>query len=105
MHSRQITVADVPVIALRVSFTGDLGWELHSATEDQTRLYDALLQAGKLFDALPTGSRALSSLCIEKGYGSWSPEYSPEYWPHKVNLAVLCKMEKQFLNKQALSDV
>ena len=52
----------------------------------------------------PVGSRALMSLRIEKGYGSWSREYSPEYWPQEVGLDRLCKMEKDFLNKAAAVD-
>ncbi|MCK5778666.1 MAG: GcvT family protein [Rhodospirillales bacterium] len=105
MRSKKITVADVEVLALRVSFTGDLGWELHCATEDQARLYDALLDAGKAFGAAPVGSRALMSLRLEKGYGSWSREYSPEYWPQECGLERLCRMEKDFLNKDALAAV
>jgi dimethylglycine dehydrogenase len=99
MRSQRITVAGVEVIALRVSFTGDLGWELHCAQADQLRLYEALLEAGKEFGAGPVGSRALMSLRIEKGYGSWSREYSPEYWPQEVGLDRLIKLDKEFLNK------
>lgn len=105
MRSRTITLAGVDLLALRVSFTGDLGWELHCRTEDQARLYDALLRAGREVGAGPVGSRALMSLRIEKGYGSWSREYSPEYWPHEVGLGRLCKMDKDFLNKEAAADV
>jgi len=105
MRSQTLTLAGVEVLALRVSFTGDLGWELHCKTEDQARLYDALIAAGKSFGAAPVGSRALMSLRIEKGYGSWSREYSPEYWPHEVALNRLCKMDKDFLNKQAAVNV
>ncbi|WP_204114374.1 GcvT family protein [Shimia biformata] len=105
MASREIDVAGIPVMALRVSFTGDLGWELHCAEADQLRLYQALLAAGEEFGAGPVGSRALMSLRIEKGYGSWSREYSPEYWPQEVGLAALCKMDKDFLNKGALETV
>ncbi|SFS10710.1 GcvT family protein [Yoonia litorea] len=101
MRSQQITVAGVDVIALRVSFTGDLGWELHCDQADQSKLYDALLTAGKDFGAGPVGSRALMSLRIEKGYGSWSREYSPEYWPQEVGLDRLIKLEKEFLNKDS----
>ena len=79
MRSKWITLAGIKVLALRVSFTGDLGWELHCATADQTRLLAALLEAGHDMGAGPVGSRALMSLRIEKGYGSWSREYSPEY--------------------------
>lgn len=104
MRSKWITIAGVDVLALRVSFTGDLGWELHCATEDQVKLYEALLEAGAPFGAGPVGSRALMSMRVEKGYGSWSREYSPEYWPHEVGLDGLCKMNKEFLNKAALAE-
>jgi dimethylglycine dehydrogenase len=101
MRSQQIELAGVNCLALRVSFTGDLGWELHCATEDQERLYSALLEAGTDFGAGPVGARALMSMRVEKGYGSWSREYSPEYYPHEVGFAPLCKMDKAFLNKAA----
>ena len=99
MRSQRITVAGVDVIALRVSFTGDLGWELHCDQADQLHLYQALLEAGIDMGAGPVGSRALMSLRVEKGYGSWSREYSPEYWPQEVGLDRLIKLEKEFLNK------
>ncbi|MFD0858380.1 GcvT family protein [Roseovarius aquimarinus] len=101
MRSQRIELGGVKCLALRVSFTGDLGWELHCAAEDQVRLYTALLEAGRAFGAGPVGSRALMSLRIEKGYGSWSREYSPEYWPQEVGLAPLVKMGKDFLHKEA----
>jgi dimethylglycine dehydrogenase len=103
MRSKWIELAGVNVLALRVSFTGDLGWEVHCAEADQSRLFEALTQAGKDVGAGPVGSRALMSLRIEKGYGSWSREYSPEYWPQEVGLDRLCKMEKDFLNKAAVA--
>ncbi len=105
MRSARIEMAGIKVLALRVSFTGDLGWELHCKTEDQAQLYEALLKAGKEFGAGPVGSRALMSLRVEKGYGSWSREYSPEYWPHEVGLDRLCKFDKDFLNKEAAQKV
>ncbi|PHP68671.1 dehydrogenase [Zhengella mangrovi] len=101
MHACRMEVAGVPVVAIRVSFTGDLGWELHCRAEDQLALYSALLEAGNAFGAGPVGSRALMSLRIEKGYGSWGREYSPEYWPQETGLAPLIKMKKDFLNKAA----
>ncbi len=105
MRSKKIRIAGIDALALRVSFTGDLGWELHCAVEDQLTLYEALLAAGKGFGAGPVGSRALMSLRIEKGYGSWSREYSPEYWPQEVGLDRLIKMDKDFLNKQAYAKI
>ncbi len=105
MRSRMIELGGVKCLALRVSFTGDLGWEFHCKADDQAQLYEALLEAGGPFGAGPVGSRALMSLRIEKGYGSWSREYSPEYWPHEVGMERLCKFEKEFLNKKAALDV
>ncbi|MBB5514231.1 dimethylglycine dehydrogenase [Rubricella aquisinus] len=105
MRSQRITLAGVEVIALRVSFTGDLGWELHCAAADQVTLYTALLEAGSSVGAGPVGSRALMSLRLEKGYGSWGREYSPEYWPQESGLAGLIKMDKDFLNKSAYAAI
>ncbi|WP_299749127.1 FAD-dependent oxidoreductase [uncultured Tateyamaria sp.] len=102
MRSQWIEVAGVKTLALRVSFTGDLGWELHCRAEDQIRLYTALIDAGADMGVGPVGSRALMSLRIEKGYGSWGREYSPEYWPQEVGLDRLVKMDKDFLNKAAV---
>ena len=101
MRSAKISVGGVEVIALRVSFTGDLGWELHCAQEDQVALYTALVDAARELGGGPVGGRALSSLRIEKGYGSWGREYSPEYWPQELGLAGLVKMDKEFLHKEA----
>jgi dimethylglycine dehydrogenase len=105
MRSAWIDLAGVRVLALRVSFTGDLGWELHCATGDQAQLYTALIEAGREMGIGPVGSRALMSLRIEKGYGSWGREYSPEYWPQEVGLDRLIKLDKDFLNKDAVVQV
>ncbi|MCU4653618.1 FAD-dependent oxidoreductase [Roseibacterium sp. SDUM158016] len=100
-RSARIPVAGVDVVAIRVSFTGDLGWELHCAEADQKALYEALLDAGRTLGAGPVGSRALMSLRLEKGYGSWGRDYSPEYWPQESGLDGLIKADKDFLNKGA----
>lgn len=105
MRSQWIELAGVKVLALRVSFTGDLGWELHCRSEDQLRLYSALIKAGADMGIGPVGSRALMSLRVEKGYGSWSREYGPEYWPHEVGLDRLVKMDKEFLNRSAVAEI
>ena len=101
-QSRKLTVAGIDALALRVSFTGDLGWELYVGEDKQLELYDALLEAGRDLGVRPVGSRSLLSLRIEKGYGSWSREYSPEYWPHEVGLDKLIKTEKpEFIGRDA----
>lgn len=104
-RAARIRVAGIDCIALRLSFTGDLGWELHCAEQDQAALYDALLAAGAPLGAGPVGSRALMSLRVEKGYGSWGRDYSPEYWPQECGLAGLIRMDKDFLNKAAYAAI
>ena len=101
MRSKWLEIAGVTCLALRVSFTGDLGWEIHCTAEDQAAVYAALLQAAGAENGGPVGSRALMSLRVEKGYGSWGREYSPEYWPQEVALDRLVKVEKDFLHKDS----
>ena len=101
MRSRRIAVGGVDCLAIRVSFTGDLGWELHCAVDDQVALYEILLEAAAALGGGPVGGRALGTLRIEKGYGSWGREYSPEYWPQEAGLHGLIKLDKDFLNKEA----
>jgi len=92
MRSRKIQVSGIEAIGLRVSFTGDLGWELYVEEDQQLALYDALLNAGQSLNVVPVGGRSLLSLRVEKGYGSWGREYSPEYWPQEVGLERLIKL-------------
>jgi dimethylglycine dehydrogenase len=102
MRNQAIRIAGIEARAMRVSFSGDLGWEIYVPIEHQARLYDALLEAGKDLGVRPIGGRALLSLRIEKGYGSWSREYSPEYWPQEVGLDRLIKLDKpEFLGREA----
>jgi len=101
MRSGLITIAGIDCTALRVSFTGDLGWEIYCDEHDQVAVYTALIDAAKSLNGGPVGSRALMSLRIEKGYGSWGREYSPEYFPQEVGLDPLCKLDKDFLHKDA----
>jgi len=102
MHSKQIQIVGIEAIALRVSFTGDLGWEIYVPEASQSALYDALLESGADLGVVPVGSRSLLSLRIEKGYGSWGREYSPEYWPQEVGLDRLIKLDKpEFLGRDA----
>ena len=102
MRSRRVTVGGVDAVALRVSFTGDLGWEIYADESDQVALYKTLLETGKDLGVRPVGGRSLLSLRIEKGYGSWGREYSPEYWPQEVGLERLIKLDKpEFLGRDA----
>lgn len=106
MRSRKFTIAGIEAIGIRVSFTGDLGWEIYVAEADQAKLWDALFETGKDLGIMPVGGRSLGCLRIEKGYGSWSREYSPEYWPQEVGFERLIKMDKpEFLGREAYAAI
>ena len=102
MRSGNLSIAGVSCLVLRISFTGDLGWEVYCEANKQKIVYNALIQEAFNERGGAVGSRALTSLRIEKGYGSWNREYSPEVWPHECGLDKFCKMDKEFLNKGEL---
>ncbi|MEM8664142.1 MAG: aminomethyltransferase family protein, partial [Pseudomonadota bacterium] len=78
LTAQEITVAGVPLRALRVSFVGELGWELHHPIAHQGALYDALMDAGAAHGIRPFGLRAMDSLRLEKAYRAWRSDLTPE---------------------------
>ncbi|MEM7653729.1 MAG: FAD-dependent oxidoreductase, partial [Pseudomonadota bacterium] len=104
MDFREFDVAMVPAKVGRISFTGDLGYEIWVRPEHQRRLLDALLEAGAEFGIKPFGSRALRSLSLEKGFGGWATEYRPIYDPLEAGMERFVKFEKNedFVGRAAL---
>jgi glycine cleavage system aminomethyltransferase T/glycine/D-amino acid oxidase-like deaminating enzyme len=94
LTSQQISVGDVPVRALRVSFTGEDGWELYTSTEYGRALWDRLVFAGAEHGMLPCGYRALESLRLERGYRVWSTDITPETNPYEAGLGFCVKLDK-----------
>ncbi len=78
MTSRDIKVANVPVRAMRISYAGELGWELHHPMSQMHVLYNELMNAGEAFDMRLFGTYALNSLRMEKAYKSWGSELTTE---------------------------
>src|SRR6185503_4284748 len=74
LSARQITVGRAPVLALRVTYVGELGWELHTPAEYGLHLWDTLWAAGRTFDILACGYHTIDTLRFEKGYRYWSAE-------------------------------
>jgi dimethylglycine dehydrogenase len=102
MGNSVIDINGYEAIVLRVSFTGDLGFEIYVDEANQLVLYQSILKVGEEFGIRPVGSRALGSMRIEKGYGSWGREYSPEWYPTESGLAALVKTDKpEFLGREA----
>ena len=84
LSMRETTVGDVPVRALRVTFVGELGWELHCSTEYGAALWATLAGTG----ARPGGYRAIESLRLEKGYRVWGADIGPDTTPDEAGLAL-----------------
>ncbi len=91
-------VAGRDVTLVRVSFAGELGWEIHCGTADAPAIHDALLASG----AVPFGMRALNSLRIEKGYRAWKGDLSTDYSLLEGGLERFIRWEKEFPGKPAL---
>ncbi len=91
--ARQISVANCPVLALRVTYVGELGWELHMPTDVAVTVYDALMGAGAAFGLVNAGYRAIETLRLEKGYRAWGADIGPDHTPVEAGLAWACKMK------------
>lgn len=76
---RQMSIGHIPVTVARVSYTGDLGYEIYCSRDHQVGLYHALAAAGQKFGMGPFGMRAMMSLRLEKSFGAWMREYRPDY--------------------------
>ena len=79
-------MAGVPVIALRVSYVGELGWELHCPMLDLARVYDAVAEAGEPHGLVHFGSYAMNVMRIEKAYKAWGSELTTEITPVEARL-------------------
>lgn len=103
MTSRAISVAEVPVRALRVTYVGELGWELYAPREAGLRVWDALWEAGQRRGLRPVGYRAVDTLRLEKGYRYWSADVTPEYTPYEAGLGFCVKLDKgDFQGREAM---
>jgi glycine cleavage system aminomethyltransferase T len=87
---------------LRVTYVGELGWELYPPTEFAVRLWDTLIEAGAPHGLIPAGYRAIDSLRVEKGYLAWGADITPEEDPFQAGLGFAVDMTKDFLGREAL---
>jgi len=103
MSVAAMTVADVPITAMRVSYVGELGWELHLASDHLPKLYEALSQAGAAHGICDFGSYALNAMRIEKGYHGWGADIGTDYTLLDAGLGRFAHMEKgDFVGRDAL---
>ncbi|MCA3435844.1 MAG: FAD-dependent oxidoreductase [Rhodobacter sp.] len=103
--ARRISVAACPVLALRVTYVGELGWELHMPTDVAVTVYEALMAAGAGQGLVNAGYRAIETLRLEKGYRAWGSDIGPDHTPVEAGLAWACKMKSglPFLGRAAVA--
>ncbi|MBA2255519.1 MAG: FAD-dependent oxidoreductase, partial [Chloroflexi bacterium] len=101
MDFKPVQVGMIPARAGRLSYTGDLGYELWVAPEHQRALFDLLLDAGAAHGMRLFGFRALMSLRLEKGYGTWFREYRPIYTPLEAGLTTYIDLDHEFIGRAA----
>jgi 4-methylaminobutanoate oxidase (formaldehyde-forming) len=89
---------------VRITYVGELGWELHVPTEQAVMVYDTLLRAGKDLGLTNAGHYAINSLRLEKGYRAWGAELSPDDTPLEAGLGFAVAWDKPvaFIGREAL---
>ncbi len=112
LASKDITIGTVPVRALRVTYVGELGWELYTPMEYGLRLWDTIFDAGqpeaiwaadRSEDLTVAGYRAIDSLRLEKGYRAWSSDITPDETPYEAGLGFAVALDKgDFIGRDAL---
>ena len=101
--SREVEIGYSPVRASRVSYVGELGWELYVPTEHAVQVYDALLEAGKGLDLKHVGMHAMNSLRLEKAYRHWGHDITDEDTPLEAGLGFCVDFGKaEFIGREAL---
>ena len=104
LTARDIGVGNAPAQALRVTYVGEMGWELYTPMEHGAALWDTLWEAGKVHGMVAGGYRAIDSLRLEKGYRVWSSDITPEDNPDQAGLGFAVRMKKDvpFIGREAL---
>ena len=104
MRARDIAVGDVPCLAARVTYVGELGWELYCPSEYAIRLWDLLWESGQNHGLTACGYRAIDALRLEKGYRVWGSDITPEDTPDEAGLGFAVRMDKgDFIGRAALA--
>ncbi|GAA4008376.1 FAD-dependent oxidoreductase [Allokutzneria multivorans] len=103
--AKRAYLRNIPVTAMRLSYVGELGWELYTTADLGQRLWDVLWEAGQEHDVIAAGRSAFNSLRLEKGYRAWGTDMTPEHDPYSAGLGFAVRMDSgDFLGKDALRD-
>lgn len=102
LQIKEMSLGMVPALVGRVTFTGDLGYEMWVKPEMHARLFNDILEAGAEFGIKPFGARAMRSLSLEKSFGSWATEYRPIYGPYAAGMGRFVDLTKNdFIGMEA----
>ena len=102
-RAKRATIGGVPVTAMRLSYVGELGWELYTSADNGQRLWDVLWDAGQPLGLIAAGRTAFNSLRLEKGYRSWGADMTTEHDPYEAGLGFAVRMAKEsFVGREAL---
>lgn len=102
-RARQTHLGHVPVTAMRLSYVGELGWELYTSADLGLRLWDTLWEAGQEYGVIAAGRSAFNSLRLEKGYRSWGHDMTDEHTPYEAGVGFAVRMDKgDFVGRDAL---
>ena len=103
LSHQRLSIAGVDLLAMRVNYVGELGWELHVEIEHMPAVYDALFEAGEEFDVRDFGAYAMESMRLEKCYRAWKAELDHEYSPLRSGLTRFVNTAKPaFIGRDAL---
>ena len=103
MTAKPIAVGEVPALALRISYVGELGWEIYAPAEQGLRLWDTLWEAGRPLGLIAAGGGAFESLRLEKGYRLWGNDIHTEYNPYEAGIGFAVRMSKgDFIGRDAI---
>jgi 4-methylaminobutanoate oxidase (formaldehyde-forming) len=104
MTMRETSIGDVPVRMVRVTFVGELGWEIYCSAEYGAGLWRTLWEAGRAHGLVAAGYRAIDSLRLEKGYRVWAADLDPAHSPYEAGLGFCVKLDKPggFCGREAL---
>ncbi len=102
-RAKEVFIEEVPVVALRLSYVGELGWELYTSADLGLRLWDLLWRAGRPFGIIAAGRGAFAGMRLEKGYRSWGADMWTDHDPYEAGLGFAVNEEKtDFLGAPAL---
>ncbi|MBV9280969.1 MAG: FAD-dependent oxidoreductase [Chloroflexi bacterium] len=102
-HAKKVYIREVPVTALRLSYVGELGWELYTTADLGLRLWDLLWEAGRPLGVIAGGRGAFDSLRVEKGYRFWGRDMWTDHDPYEAGLGFTVNLKKgDFVGREAL---